>query len=214
MYNNYYNLTQFKHIYVTLRKKRCCKHLVLLASEIALGYFSFLYSVTALVLCCGWEHIFNIRLTSFSWNPPYLCIINKLYPLMWYKSQTVAIIDCKLMVSIDFFFFLGLWPHRAKVCCSQNPPVKQELEGWEKGKLSQVSVVQSFHSPIKCALLIFQYHHNQRRSCFRLSPLCRHACREYRIHKELDHPRIVKLYDYFSLDTDSWVYGNKCMNSI
>lgn len=34
--------------------------------------------------------------------------------------------------------------------------------------------------------------------------LCfRHACREYRIHKELDHPRIVKLYDYFSLDTDS-----------
>lgn len=32
---------------------------------------------------------------------------------------------------------------------------------------------------------------------------CRHACREYRIHKELDHPRIVKLYDYFSLNTDS-----------
>ena len=36
-------------------------------------------------------------------------------------------------------------------------------------------------------------------------PLCRHACREYRIHKQLDHPRIVKLYDYFSLDTDTWV---------
>lgn len=31
----------------------------------------------------------------------------------------------------------------------------------------------------------------------------RHACREYRIHKQLDHPRIVKLYDYFSLDTDT-----------
>uniref|UniRef100_H3ARZ1 Tousled like kinase 1 n=1 Tax=Latimeria chalumnae TaxID=7897 RepID=H3ARZ1_LATCH len=31
----------------------------------------------------------------------------------------------------------------------------------------------------------------------------KHACREYRIHKELDHPRIVKLYDYFSLDTDT-----------
>ncbi|EHB06918.1 Serine/threonine-protein kinase tousled-like 2 [Heterocephalus glaber] len=30
------------------------------------------------------------------------------------------------------------------------------------------------------------------------------VCREYRIHKELDHPRIVKLYDYFSLDTDSF----------
>ncbi|XP_036306555.1 serine/threonine-protein kinase tousled-like 2 isoform X9 [Pipistrellus kuhlii] len=33
----------------------------------------------------------------------------------------------------------------------------------------------------------------------------KHACREYRIHKELDHPRIVKLYDYFSLDTDSYL---------
>uniref|UniRef100_A0A8C8E306 non-specific serine/threonine protein kinase n=1 Tax=Oryzias sinensis TaxID=183150 RepID=A0A8C8E306_9TELE len=32
----------------------------------------------------------------------------------------------------------------------------------------------------------------------------KHACREYRIHKELDHPRIVKLYDYFSLDTDTF----------
>uniref|UniRef100_A0A3Q2QI85 non-specific serine/threonine protein kinase n=1 Tax=Fundulus heteroclitus TaxID=8078 RepID=A0A3Q2QI85_FUNHE len=32
----------------------------------------------------------------------------------------------------------------------------------------------------------------------------RHACREYRIHKELDHPRIVKLYDYFSIDRDSF----------
>lgn len=32
----------------------------------------------------------------------------------------------------------------------------------------------------------------------------KHACREYRIHKELDHPRIVKLHDYFSLDTDSF----------
>lgn len=34
-------------------------------------------------------------------------------------------------------------------------------------------------------------------------PPPRHACREYRIHKQLDHPRIVKLYDYFSLDTDT-----------
>ncbi|KAM4525087.1 serine/threonine-protein kinase tousled-like 2 isoform 2-T3 [Odontesthes bonariensis] len=32
----------------------------------------------------------------------------------------------------------------------------------------------------------------------------KHACREYRIHKELDHPRIVKLYDYFSIDKDSF----------
>lgn len=38
----------------------------------------------------------------------------------------------------------------------------------------------------------------------------RHACREYRIHKQLDHPRIVKLYDYFSLDTDTWVTSDLC----
>lgn len=44
----------------------------------------------------------------------------------------------------------------------------------------------------------------QANACFlRFHCVYRHACREYRIHKELDHPRIVKLYDYFSLDTDS-----------
>nr|XP_015818595.2 serine/threonine-protein kinase tousled-like 2 isoform X1 [Nothobranchius furzeri] len=32
----------------------------------------------------------------------------------------------------------------------------------------------------------------------------KHACREYRIHKELDHPRIVKLYDYFSINRDAF----------
>uniref|UniRef100_A0A2K6L1N3 Protein kinase domain-containing protein n=1 Tax=Rhinopithecus bieti TaxID=61621 RepID=A0A2K6L1N3_RHIBE len=36
----------------------------------------------------------------------------------------------------------------------------------------------------------------------------KHACREYRIHKELDHPRIVKLCDYFSLDTDTFCIGS------
>lgn len=45
---------------------------------------------------------------------------------------------------------------------------------------------------------------NQEHNCL---PLHRHACREYRIHKELDHPRIVKLYDYFSLDTDTLVHS-------
>lgn len=53
--------------------------------------------------------------------------------------------------------------------------------------------------------------------CFRkmlISSLSRHACREYRIHKELDHPRIVKLYDYFSLDTDSWVFPSRWAESI
>lgn len=45
-------------------------------------------------------------------------------------------------------------------------------------------------------------------------PLHRHACREYRIHKELDHPRIVKLYDYFSLDTDTLVHLIHCFECI
>lgn len=33
---------------------------------------------------------------------------------------------------------------------------------------------------------------------------CRHALREYNIHKSLDHPRIVKLYDVFEIDTNSF----------
>lgn len=35
--------------------------------------------------------------------------------------------------------------------------------------------------------------------------LCRHALREYDIHKALDHPRIVKLFDVFEIDTNSYV---------
>ena len=33
---------------------------------------------------------------------------------------------------------------------------------------------------------------------------CRHALREYNIHKALDHPRIVKLYDVFEIDANSF----------
>lgn len=32
----------------------------------------------------------------------------------------------------------------------------------------------------------------------------RHALREYNIHKALDHPRIVKLYDVFEIDGNSF----------
>jgi len=35
--------------------------------------------------------------------------------------------------------------------------------------------------------------------------LIRHALREYNIHKKLDHPRIVKLFDVFEIDANSWV---------
>lgn len=31
----------------------------------------------------------------------------------------------------------------------------------------------------------------------------RHALREYNIHKKLDHPRIVKLFDVFEIDANS-----------
>lgn len=34
--------------------------------------------------------------------------------------------------------------------------------------------------------------------------LCRHALREYNIHKALDHPRVVKLYDVFEIDANSF----------
>ena len=33
--------------------------------------------------------------------------------------------------------------------------------------------------------------------------LFRHALREYKIHKSLDHPRIVKLFDVFEIDNNS-----------
>lgn len=32
----------------------------------------------------------------------------------------------------------------------------------------------------------------------------RHALREYNIHKLLDHPRVVKLYDVFEIDANSF----------
>jgi serine/threonine protein kinase len=34
--------------------------------------------------------------------------------------------------------------------------------------------------------------------------VCRHALREYNIHKALDHPRVVKLYDVFEIDANSF----------
>lgn len=34
--------------------------------------------------------------------------------------------------------------------------------------------------------------------------LHRHALREYNIHKALDHPRVVKLYDVFEIDANSF----------
>jgi serine/threonine protein kinase len=34
--------------------------------------------------------------------------------------------------------------------------------------------------------------------------LFRHALREYNIHKALDHPRVVKLYDVFEIDANSF----------
>lgn len=36
------------------------------------------------------------------------------------------------------------------------------------------------------------------------TPLYRHALREYNIHKALDHPRVVKLYDVFEIDANSF----------
>lgn len=32
----------------------------------------------------------------------------------------------------------------------------------------------------------------------------KHALREYNIHKALDHPRVVKLYDVFEIDANSF----------
>lgn len=40
-------------------------------------------------------------------------------------------------------------------------------------------------------------------NCY-VSFLPRHALREYNIHKALDHPRVVKLYDVFEIDANSF----------
>ena len=42
-------------------------------------------------------------------------------------------------------------------------------------------------------------------SSFLIDLLSRHALRECDILKTLDHPRIVRLYDVFEIDTDSCV---------
>jgi serine/threonine protein kinase len=53
---------------------------------------------------------------------------------------------------------------------------------------------QKLHSDIfSYIILIFNYFF------FR-----RHALREYNIHKALDHPRVVKLYDVFEIDANSF----------
>lgn len=41
---------------------------------------------------------------------------------------------------------------------------------------------------------------------FQVIPFCflRHAIREYNIQKKLNHPRIVRLYDVFEIDANSF----------
>ena len=41
------------------------------------------------------------------------------------------------------------------------------------------------------------------RDLFSLNPLSRHALREYNIHKKLEHPNVVRLYDVFEIDRNS-----------
>ncbi|XP_037546970.1 serine/threonine-protein kinase tousled-like 2 [Nematolebias whitei] len=52
------------------------------------------------------------------------------------------------------------------------------------------------------AIKIYQLNKNWREE--KKDNYLKHTCREYRIHKELDHPRIVKLFDHFSIDRDSF----------
>ena len=53
-----------------------------------------------------------------------------------------------------------------------------------------IGINQSFH-PFSNRYIIINY------------LFSRHALREYNIHKTLNHPRIVKLYDVFEIDNNS-----------
>lgn len=105
---------------------------------------------------------------------------------------------CETCGLFNLFMLLceGIWPVWAAICCCEDPPAQQELERRKEGELPQVCWPSFFHFSLTLSFMDMLI------SCFFIS---RHACREYRIHKQLDHPRIVKLYDYFSLDTDTYV---------
>ncbi len=38
-----------------------------------------------------------------------------------------------------------------------------------------------------------------------LCGISRHAIREYNIHKQLEHPRIIRLYDVFEINNNAYV---------
>lgn len=77
---------------------------------------------------------------------------------------------------------------------------EEKKENYHKWVCRSVNVLSTCYCVIGNISFIYtQVIHSDSLIFFR----CRHACREYRIHKELDHPRIVKLYNYFSLNTDS-----------
>uniref|UniRef100_A0A4W6FV16 Tousled like kinase 1 n=1 Tax=Lates calcarifer TaxID=8187 RepID=A0A4W6FV16_LATCA len=78
--------------------------------------------------------------------------------------------------------------------------IQAELERLERQLL--LSKYKSIFYQRYAAVKIHQLNKNWREE--KKENYHKHACREYRIHKELDHPRIVKLYDYFSLDTDTF----------
>ncbi|XP_028332803.1 serine/threonine-protein kinase tousled-like 2 isoform X1 [Gouania willdenowi] len=71
-----------------------------------------------------------------------------------------------------------------------------------KGGFSEVFKAFDLTEQRAVAIKIHQLNKNWREE--KKNNYHKHACREYKIHKELDHPRIVKLFDYFSLDTDSF----------
>lgn len=86
----------------------------------------------------------------------------------------------------------------------QGASAEQGLEGGQKGQLHQVSVAccwtESSRKHPSCVV--------KTKSLTKILPIeiliARHALREYNIHKALDHPRVVKLYDVFEIDANSF----------
>ncbi|KFO26291.1 Serine/threonine-protein kinase tousled-like 1 [Fukomys damarensis] len=88
-----------------------------------------------------------------------------------------------------------------RVATIQQSSIQMRLKGnFKRGGFSEPYKAFDLHEQRYAAMKIHQLTKSWRDE--KKESYHKYAYRKYRIHKELDHPRTVKLYDYFSMDTD------------